>query len=181
MQEPVQPVKTASVRDLQQYGPVEAQPEQDLSNYWLWFEDYLKAIIGIAVFGGQITFTLIVSDIADPMRLNTSNTDDATPSVFNKERVRLCIALSWLFFTLTLGFGVLTHLLFTGRRRGSLAPRIESVFYLVMTFLLNFLPIGAFLLLSLATAAYVPVVGWIGVAFTSIFALLVLFFWLFGW
>lgn len=160
----------------------EALQERDGSDhYWSWFDDYLKAIIGIAVLGGQITFTLIVSDIADPMKLNPSSPDNGTRTVFYRETVRLFIAISWLFFTFTLGFGVLTHLLFTGDRRGSLAPRLGGVFYWVMTFLLNFLPIGAFLLLSLAIAAYVPVVGWIGVAFTSLLALSVLFFWQFGW
>jgi hypothetical protein len=162
-------------------GTRESVQSTDPDPFWSWFDDYLKAIIGIAVLGGQITFTLIVSDIADPTKLNPSVSDDGTAAVFQRETVRLLIALSWLFFTFTLGFAVLTSLLFSGNRRGSLAARLGGAFDLTMTFLLNFLPIGAFLLLSLAAAAYVPVVGWIGVAFTSLFALCVLFFWLFGW
>lgn len=179
----VQPVEIETIRDPAQSNAAEAPREQNREgDFWSWFDDYLKAVIGIAVFGGQITFTVIVSDIADPARLSPSSSDDVESSaIFARETVRLFIALSWLFFTLTLGFGVLTSLLFSGDRRGALAPSLGNNFYLVMTFLLNFLPIGAFFLLSLATVAYVPVVGYIGIAFISLFALSVLFFWLYGW
>ena len=162
--------------------PAVVQEVDHEKRFWSWFDDYLKAIIGIAVLGGQITFTLIVSDIADPATLKlTSNTEENSHTTFQKETVRLFIALSWLFFTLTLGLDVLTNLLFSGDRRGALAPRVNSFFLNVVTFFLNCLPIAAFLLLSLAAAAYVPVVGWIGVGFISVFALLVLWFWLYGW
>jgi hypothetical protein len=49
--------------------------------------------------------------------------------------------------------------------------------YAVLTFLLNGFPVAAFLLLALATAAYVPVVGWFGVAVISLFGIFVLFLW----
>jgi len=156
-----------------QTSPVHNQlvaQQESHRDYWSWFDNYLKAIIGIAILGGQITFTLIVSDIADPETLN-----NGTAAVFKKETVRLLIAISWLFFTCTLGVAVIISLLFNGD------SRFAGVFGWVVTFLLNFLPVGAFLLLSLATAAYVPIVGWIGTGFVAIFAFSVLYFWIFGW
>jgi hypothetical protein len=139
------------------------------SCYWLWFDNYLKAVIGIAVLGSQITFTLIVSDIADPQSL-----DNGTHAVFKVETVRLLIALSCLFFTCTLGVAVIISLLFTGD------SRFGGVWRSVVTLLLNFLPITAFTLLSLATVAYVPIVGWIGTGCIALFALTVSYFWIFG-
>ncbi|KAL9622225.1 MAG: hypothetical protein Q9160_003408 [Pyrenula sp. 1 TL-2023] len=149
----------------------QANPEQ---RFWSWFSDYLTSVVAIAVLGGQITFTVIVSDIADPRASNTA-------PVFDKETVRLLIAISWLFFTCTLGLAVITKLLFSGDYRGARAPKLNGLFGWTVTFLLNFLPIGAFLLLALAAAAYVPVVGWFGTGFVSLFTLAVSFFWIFGW
>lgn len=141
---------------------------------WSWFSDYLKSVVAIAVLGGQITFTVIVSDIADPRIFNAA-------SVFDKETVRLIIALSWLFFTCTLGLAVITKLLFSGDYRRAFAPNLDGPFGWTVTFLLNFLPIGAFLLLSLATSAYVPVVGWVGTGLISLFTLAVVYFWAHDW
>jgi hypothetical protein len=164
---------TAKNMTLTQTTPVNnqsvAQRERD-DRFWSWFDDYLKAVIAIAVLGGQITFTLIVSDIADP-----ENLDNGTAAVFKMETVRLLIAISWLFFTCTLGVAVIINLLFIGD------SRLGGIWGRVVTFLLNFLPIGAFLLLSLATAAYVPIVGWLGAGFISLFTLAVLYFWIFRW
>ncbi|KAL2125868.1 hypothetical protein VTI74DRAFT_2429 [Chaetomium olivicolor] len=149
-------------------------PQQLVDRYSVWLKAYLAAVIGIAVFGGQITFTLIVGQLADP----------APSSVFGPSAVRHLIAASWLLFTATLGVGVLTSLLFTddADHYGTGKPRgLDGAFGWLISFLLNFLPIGAFLLLGLATAAYAPVVGWIGVAGIAGFGLVVARYWLFGW
>lgn len=65
-------------------------------NFWLWFDKYLSAIFGIAVLGGQVTFTLIVSDLVDPATLSA---DSGWVTILSKEGVRLVIATGWLFFT----------------------------------------------------------------------------------
>ena len=39
---------------------------QELDRYWDWFRAYLATVTAIAVLGGQITFSLIVSQLADP-------------------------------------------------------------------------------------------------------------------
>ncbi len=160
-------------------------------SFWSWFNEYLNAIIGIAALGGQITFTVIVSDIADPSTLGSSSSspgpDEPTPSnstavLFPKEKVRFFIALSWLFFTATLGLAVVAKVLFTtspqpGSINAGRSAVLVSKIYSGLTLLLNMLPIAAFLLLALAAAAYVPVVGWVGVALIGFFAVLVLVLW----
>lgn len=148
-----------------------AHHQKPADSFKAWFQAYLAFVIGIAVLGGQITFTLIVSQLADP----------PPQSVFSMGAVRHLIAAAWLLFTGTLGVGVITSLLFTDDRRSTRTPGISGLSGFVITFLLNFLPLGAFLLLALAAAAYTPVVGWIGVGGISLFGLLVLYYWIFGW
>ncbi|KAK3390354.1 hypothetical protein B0H63DRAFT_465330 [Podospora didyma] len=154
--------------------------------FWGWLNEYLNAILGIAVLGGQITFTVIVSDIADPstLGLNDPSSFPTSSPIFSKEKVRFLIALSWLFFTSTLGLGVLTKVLVaSGPLSTSSGPvsasgrRAFTAVYGTLTLLLNALPIGAFLLLALAVVAYSPVVGWIAVGLIGIFGLFVLFLW----
>ncbi|KAM7215689.1 hypothetical protein V8F06_008980 [Rhypophila decipiens] len=165
--------------------PVPTTPSTAQANpsFWSWFSEYLNAIIGIAALGGQITFTVIVSDIADPATLGTSTSSDGTPPgdvIFPKEKVRFFIALSWLFFTATLGLAVVAKILFAngpGPNCSIIGRSSFSWVYGALTLLLNALPIAAFLLLALATSAYVPVVGWVGVAFISLFGIAVLVLW----
>ncbi|SPO06805.1 uncharacterized protein DNG_09499 [Cephalotrichum gorgonifer] len=45
-----------------------------------WWENYLATLIAISTFGGSITFSLIISDIANPARLNPEDPDDITPT-----------------------------------------------------------------------------------------------------
>ncbi|KAM7183262.1 hypothetical protein V8F20_012683 [Naviculisporaceae sp. PSN 640] len=153
------------------------------SSFWTWFGEYLNAIIGIAALGGQITFTVIVSDIADPSTLHSDiDSSNHEGVIFPKEKVRFLIALSWLFFTATLGLAVVAKILFANGPPGpgcaiSRRRRWFDWLYATLTLLLNALPIAAFLLLALATSAYVPVVGWLGVGFIAVFGLFVLILW----
>jgi hypothetical protein len=149
-----------------------------------WLDGYLKALIAISVFGGQITFTVIVSEIADPAALSPTSTDAETKSFFGIETVRIFVALSWLFFMVELGIAALVKILLMdeymkGATRTYFARRKKSFLYIYsgLTFLLNGLPLVAFLFLALAVAAYVPVVGWIGVGLISLFTLAVFVLW----
>ncbi|KAK4159393.1 hypothetical protein QBC43DRAFT_327191 [Cladorrhinum sp. PSN259] len=157
--------------------PILGQNTQGTPSFWGWFNEYLNAVIGIAALGGQITFTVIVSDIADPSTLRNSGPgpedDGAT-----KEKVRFFIALSWLFFTATLGLAVVAKILFTnGPQPSPTGGNALRAIYSGLTLVLNMLPIAAFLLLALATTAYVPTVGWVGVALISLLGLFVLVLW----
>ena len=152
--------------------------------YFSYYHEYLKAVIGIAVLGGQITFTLIVSEIADPARLKPSLDDTPQPttkSVFQRETVRLLIALSWLCFTLALGLAIFALLQSSHRiSRGDPLPHVTSFFYVWIDSViraLNLLPLVAFFLLSLAAAAYVPIVGWIAVGSIVFYTVAVHVYW----
>lgn len=123
------------------------------------------------MLGGQITFILIVSKLADPSPHN----------VFSVGAVRYLIAVAWLLFTGTLGVGVITSLTFSDDRRSPSTPGISGLFGLAITFMLNFLPLCAFLLLALVVAAYTPAVGWIGFGGIFLFGLVVLYYWIYGW
>lgn len=148
---------------------------ESVDRYALWLNTYLSTIITVAIFGGQITFTLVVGQLAEPL----------PSSIFSLNTIRYLIAAAWLLFTATLGGGIITSLLFTDiadhHGAGDHQPQFSGWFGLVVSFLLNFSPIGAFLLLGLATVGYAPVVGWFGVAGVGGFAVLVGKYWLFGW
>lgn len=154
--------------------PPEPPIEQPVDRYALWLKTYLSTIITVAIFGGQITFTLVVGQLAEPL----------PSSIFSLNTIRYLIAAAWLLFTATLGGGIITSLLFTDiadHHGTGNVPRFSGVFGLAISFLLNFSPIGAFLLLGLATVGYAPVVGWFGVAGVAVFAVLVGKYWFFGW
>ncbi|KAK0710678.1 hypothetical protein B0H67DRAFT_554776 [Lasiosphaeris hirsuta] len=146
-----------------------------------WLDGYYNAIIGTAALGGQITFTVIVTDILDPRTLRSRDPAVNPADVFSVETIRLLIALSWLLFVATLGLAITAKLVccsppFPGADDLKLPPNGPTHAILILA--LNALSIGAFFLLSLAITAYVPVAGWMGVAMLSIYSLGVLGLWL---
>ncbi|GAB1312863.1 hypothetical protein MFIFM68171_03073 [Madurella fahalii] len=169
-------------------GPTTAQPSNPASEdgeFWRWLDGYLKGIIVISVFGGQITFTVLVSDIADPadtIQADRNNPDPSLIPTFARETVRTFLGISWLLFTVSLGIAVFVKTVLSDTKgRNWLVRKLGtdgfSRLYSTLTFLLNALSVSPFLFLALATAAYLPVVGWIGTAFVSLFAIAVGIFW----
>ncbi|KAH6679181.1 hypothetical protein B0J14DRAFT_580248 [Halenospora varia] len=150
-----------------------------------WWDGYLNGLIAISLFGGQITFTVIISEIANPATLDPTSVASRTNTRFERETVRMFVALSWLLFMVPLGIAVVTKMLLldVGIReyiRINLADGHKCFMYIpsVLSFLLNALPVIAFLFLALAVVAYVPVVGWIGVGLISLFILIVFVLWI---
>ena len=162
-------------------GTTAAGLTNEWEDLWAWVDGYLKGIIGISVFGGQITFTVLVSDIADPadvVRSVPANADPAFTPTFPRETVRTFIGISWLLFIISLGISVVLKMLLSDRNEREwlvqkLGARDFRRLYSVVTFILNTLSVAPFLFLSLATAAYLPVVGWIGTAFVSLLTVVV--------
>ncbi|KAK3339721.1 hypothetical protein B0T25DRAFT_362257 [Lasiosphaeria hispida] len=151
------------------------------TTFRIWLDGYYNAIIGTAALGGQITFTVIVTDILDPRALRSRDPAANPADVFSVETIRLLIALSWLLFVATLGLAITAKLVccsppFPGADDLKLPPNGPT--HAILTLVLNALSIGAFFLLSLAITAYVPVVGWMGVAMLSIYSVGVLGLWL---
>jgi hypothetical protein len=119
-------------------------------------------MLAISLFGGQITFTVILSDIFDPTSLVSSYR-----SSFSKETVRIFVSLSWMFFTIALGLSAIGIILLSDSAIQKVAARSGRGMSAILL-VLDLLPMGAFLFLALAVTAYVPVVGWIVLAFGAL-------------
>ncbi|KAK4675216.1 hypothetical protein QC764_500200 [Podospora pseudoanserina] len=115
--------------------------------------------MAISALGCPITFALIVSPIADPAHLSHNGFK------FSLETVRLLISVSWLFFTLTLGLSIFTYnQSFYNQLKVGGPPPPSSFYYRWADMVMNTLDVlcmGAFLMIALAAASYVPVVGWL--------------------
>ena len=146
-----------------------------------WLDGYFNTIITIAALGAQITFAVIVTDIIDPAELQRHNPAAERPKVFSKETIRLLVALSWFFFAAALGVATTSKLIYSGPLlvgTGSRTLLPGRLLHAILTLVLNVLSVGAFFLLSLAVTAYVPAVGWVGVALLSLYFVAVLWLWL---
>jgi len=140
-----------------------------------FFNGLFQTIIAISTLGTSVTFSFIL----------TSNTDLSNPNAYySQSQVATFLAISWLLFLLALAFASLGSTLLTffrahwtrdwdgehGRR-----SQIEVQSYAVLaSALLGGQVIGAFIFLCLVVVAYSPVVGWIALAFTGWFGLVIL-------
>lgn len=154
-------------------------PMPEDRDFWGWLDNYLTGIIGIALLGGQITFTVLVSEIADPAQ----TVAPPRAPTFGRETVRTFIAVAWLLFTTLMGISVFVKILLSDpRERGWLVRRLGAgrfrAGYAALTLLLNALSIVPFLFLALAATAYVPVVGWLGTALVAVYTVVVGVSWL---
>ncbi|KAK5950710.1 hypothetical protein OHC33_008377 [Knufia fluminis] len=145
------------------------------SNVVTFFNGLFQTIIAISTLGTSVTFSFIL----------TSNTELSNPNAYyNTSQVATFLAVSWLLFLLALTFGSLGSTLLTffkahwirdwdgehGRR-----SQKEVQFYAVLASgLLGAQIIGAFVFLCLVAVAYSPVVGWIALAFTGWFGILIM-------
>jgi len=136
-----------------------------------WLKGYLDTIALIAGLGSSITFSIIVSELQDPMMLRS--TPGLVPgAVFDLNEVRLIITLGWCIFTVSVGISIFAKILFIDPvSQRNLQKSMKSSFFRIqlgiVLFLLNMLPTIAFTLISLAVTAYVPVVGWIATGFSG--------------
>jgi hypothetical protein len=175
---PVEQVNTAEeqVNTAEEHGPYALHHSPE------WWDRYLGVIILIATFGAQITFAVILTEIADPATLHALNGH----SPFDRETVRLFTAISWLLFMLTLGAAILSKSLVSDAR---IMRYVQAEFVrgdkrypligCAMSFLLDFLPLVALLFLALAVVAYVPVIGYIGVGCLCVYMSTVFIIWLY--
>jgi hypothetical protein len=130
-------------------------------NSW---EQYFNHMIVIAVFGGQITFTVVLSDMYDPRKVSAGG---SPPSVgIDKETVRLFVALAFMFFVITLGVASVGKVLLSNptiktRILQSLRDNIywPLEWFTIAACCIDYFPILAVLFLGLAVSAYVPGVG----------------------
>jgi hypothetical protein len=152
------------------------QSADDTERFLRWWNEFLGHIVTVSIFGGSITFTVVVQQIQDPAELNGD-------TKFHKETVRKFLAVAWLLFVTSLALSVVSSLLLLFDReavhrafRGSTGS-FWAVLFHILSFLLCAVLLGAFMVLSLCVVAYVKGVGWAGCAVTSFTAVIALICW----
>jgi len=140
-----------------------------------FFNGLFQTIIAISTLGTSVTFSFILS----------TDTQLSNPNAYyNQSQVATFLAISWLLFLLALAFGSLGSTLLTFFRahwtrdwdgeHGRRSQREVQFYAVLASGLLGAQVIGAFIFLCLVVVAYSPVVGWIALAFTGWFALVIL-------
>jgi hypothetical protein len=146
-----------------------------------WFESFISATIAISILGVTITFTTLVSQLQDPSALDASNASTLTPTSFDRETVRLFIAISWLLFVVALGLATCLSLVLNAARReietALTANALVPVTAHLISLALQGCLFGAFLFFSLTVAAYCRAVGFTAVGLTASFALAAFVVW----
>lgn len=137
-----------------------------------WLITYVGAMFSVSVFGGSITFTVVVSQLDDPSDQPTHNR-----ATFSLDTIRLFIALGWMFFTFSFGISAITLILYNNESL-RYVPRsrwgfVDFMLKLMLP-ILSITPILAFACLSLAVAAYAPVVGWFVLGWIGLYLVVVL-------
>ena len=150
---------------------LESHPERFVN----YLQGYSNAMLAISLFGGQITFTVILSDVYDPAELTSRYRSN-----FSKETVRLLVSLSWMLFTFAMGFSAIITILLSDSAIKEVANRgIPAILrgIRMLLLLLNLMPICAVLFLALAVTAYVPVVSWFVTGFVGLFLIVAILLW----
>jgi len=157
-----------------------ASPARDPASLH-WLETLIPGVYFLSTVGSLVTFTSAVGIFGSPYHYDS--------------KIQLFIALSWLFFTLSLALATLTSMALTFHRhhvrdafdrgykgwRGGAGTRTAgekgAVFGVLGSGLwLMLLVCLAFVFLSLSVAAYSLAVGWIGVAVSvAVMVLAILF------
>ncbi|KAL2349628.1 hypothetical protein BJ546DRAFT_1018937 [Cryomyces antarcticus] len=156
-----------------------------------WLDKLLPTVIELSIFGGSITFTVVVG---------TQAKDD--------QRLVTYLALAWLFFTLALGLASAAMMALSFNRREVVrcfqrnqANESERGLIVIdwppnqwqrrllkftcfmfvgfsLSLVLQLLVMLAFLFLSLVVVAYSPAVGWVALGFTSSFIFVLTLSWI---
>jgi hypothetical protein len=136
-----------------------------------YFEEFFKVTLGVATFGGTITFTLILTEIRKPLSMTRST-------------VQTLLAVSWLLFIAALGVAAVSASLLNyygarikqefrednGQRKWLLVDEMVCIALAVCL-------LGAFLVASVVVMAYVMAVGIMGVVFTFSVGVVWVVFW----
>jgi len=140
-----------------------------------FFNGLFQTIIAISTLGTSVTFSFILSTDSELSR---------PEAYYDQSQVATFLAISWLLFLLALAFGSLCSTLLTffkahwirdwDGEHGRISQREVQLYAVLASGLLGGLVIGAFIFLCLVVVAYSPVVGWIALAFTGWFGLVIL-------
>ncbi|KAF2728316.1 hypothetical protein EJ04DRAFT_516682 [Polyplosphaeria fusca] len=151
-----------------------------------WWKKSLETFIIVCTFGGSITFSLIMLNIANPSRLNSENL--ATRARYDVEEVREFLAVGWVLFMCNLGICCLLSGLVYFQELDILGNWPDGRLWWGITwewllhicsFVITGLLIAAFAVLSMAVVAYVEPVGWAGLALTMLWGSIVVGCWIY--
>jgi hypothetical protein len=145
--------------------------EADVPPSIQWLEKFLPAIIQFSIFGGSITFAVILSQNEPPDRYWTKN------------EVQSFLCTSWLFFMLTLLFASAPDMVLSFRRKDIIQrkshPWIQFCFTKApISLVLQILILLALFYVSLVIVAYSKLNGWVAVAFSTGFLLVAIVTWI---
>lgn len=105
----------------------------------------------VCIFGGSITFTVILSKFSDPAEIKRY-------PFFHEDKVRQVLAVSWLFFMLDLGLAFACSAIFAFRSEYD--PKVTFLGE-IACFVLEIVMLAAIICLALVLVAYVEVIGWV--------------------
>jgi uncharacterized protein with PQ loop repeat len=124
---------------------------------------FYRNIGTVAVLGSSISFAFILTSILDPK-------EGSRHGIFDLSAVRILLAVGWALSTLVLYLSFSLPKMISKIKSQRCQKGASKALYI--------LDIAAMACLSLAVAAYVEVVGYIGVALAVIVAVMVVFGWL---
>lgn len=143
-----------------------------------FFNGLFQTIIGTSTLGASITFSYVLSNTNEQL-----STPIADPS-FTVHEVQLFLSVSWLLFLLALASSATGSTLLTFFKKhwiddwdglhGKTSQVTVQVYAVTASAIMGGLTIGAFALLCLVVVAYSPIVGWIALAFTGGFGIIIL-------
>ncbi|KAJ9645636.1 hypothetical protein H2204_001217 [Knufia peltigerae] len=159
---------------LAQIRPITQHHGSSVSTF---FNGLFSTAIAITTLGASITFSYVLSN------------DTAAPTskhpAFSQYQVQQFLAISWLLFLLALAFASLGSTLLTFFKNhwiadwdganGETAQMTVQMYGVIASGLLGGLIIGAFALLCLVVIPYSAGVGWVALAFTTFFGLVIFF------
>ena len=155
--------------DLSNIAPMTHHPAESVS---AWFAGLFTTVIAISTLGASITFNFVIGNNNTPVK----------DSYFDVGAVQLFLGISWLLFLLALasasmGSTILTFFKHHWKKdwdgeHGRTSQREVQLYATFTTAILAGLVVAAFIFLCLVVTAYLPVVGWASVGFTSAFGLM---------
>ncbi|RMZ78295.1 hypothetical protein DV737_g3943, partial [Chaetothyriales sp. CBS 132003] len=170
--------KSSQARVDADHGRLEAKivhkPKYSGASVVTFFTGLFQTILGIATLGASVSFSYVLSNTQQPTVINAN---------FTMQQVPLFLAVSWLLFLLALAFASLGSTLLTffnkpwqkdwdGLQGPARQLRVQ-IYAVGASALMGTLIIAAFCLLCLVVAAYTPIVGWIALGFTALFAIII--------
>lgn len=158
-----------------------------------WWMQYLAGIIGVSTLGASITFGVLTTSSSDPLR-RAENGSESSLSRFGDSTVKNFLAIAFLLFLITIGFGNLIYSLLIfyqkeyfadsesfRRKIGSMKLISFNRLLHLLNLILTSTMLAAFIFLALVTVAFAKVVGWVILGFVCFYWIIYFIIWWRQW